>query len=414
MNQHSRDFFKELDEQDPLACYGEKFELSEQLIYLNGNSLGPQPKCIRARLDRVINQQWQLDLIESWNKHDWIQLPARVGEKIAPLIGANPEEVIATETTSINLFKLLCAALEYKNDCRVILTDSANFPSDLYIAQGLEQLLGGQRCELRIVEREEILRSIDGDTAIVMLSHVDFRTGYLYDMEAITSAAHQQGALMLWDVCHSVGAMPIKFGDLQVDMAIGCSYKYLNGGPGAPAFLYVRKDLQNELIQPLAGWFGHQNPFDFDLDYQAAQGIDRFQCSTPSILAMSALDSALELWAEVDLALVREKSIALTGYFIELIHNNHCARVLEICTPISANNRGSHVSVSHPCGYQVMQALRERKIIGDFRAPDQMRFGFSPLYNHYVDVWDTVEALAEIVSSGSYKDERFTRTEIVT
>ena len=387
---------EELDRRDPLARFRERFILPEGVIYLDGNSLGPLQTSLPERIRQVVEREWGQGLIRSWNAARWIDLPQRVGDKIAPLIGAEPGEVVAADSTSVNLFKLLSAALDLQRGRSVILSERDNFPTDLYVAQGVRDQLG-RRHELKLVEASQLRDAIDEQVAVVMLTHVNFRTGSRHDMAAITAAAHAKGALVLWDLSHSVGAMPLALGAAQADLAIGCGYKYLNGGPGAPAFLYVRRDLQGRIRPPLAGWMGHREPFAFVPDYAPAEGILRNLCGTPPVLAMAALDAALDLWAEVDLAALRAKSVALADLMIELVEKQGSGLGLTLATTRDAERRGSQVSFAHPEGYAVMQALIARNVIGDYRAPDLIRFGLTPLYLRYVDVFDAVGVLTDIL-----------------
>jgi kynureninase len=408
-----RQHCEELDRRDPLARFRERFLLPEGVIYLDGNSLGPLPKSVPARIRQVLEREWGEGLIRSWNAARWIDLPQRVGDKIAPLIGAEAGEVVAADSTSVNLFKLLSAALALQRGRSVILSERDNFPTDLYVAQGVRDQLGG-RHELKLVSAEAIRDAIDEQVAVVMLTHVNFRNGACHDMAAITRAAHAKGALVLWDLSHSVGAMPLSLGAARADLAIGCGYKYLNGGPGAPAFLYVRRDLQNRIRPPLAGWMGHREPFAFVPEYAPAEGILRNLCGTPPVLAMAALDTALDIWAEVDLAALRAKSVALADLLISLVDAQGPGLGLALATPRDAERRGSQVSFAHPEGYAVMQALVARGVIGDYRAPDLIRFGLTPLYLRHVDVFDAVEVLADILRHRHWDRTEFKRRAKVT
>jgi kynureninase len=404
---------EKLDRRDPLARFRERFVLPEDVIYLDGNSLGPLLKTVPERIRQVVEREWGEGLIRSWNAARWIDLPQRVGDKIAPLIGAEPGEVVAADSTSVNLFKLLSAALNLQRGRAVILSERDNFPTDLYVAQGVRDQLGG-RHEIKLVDASEIRDALDEQVAVVMLTHVNFRTGARHDMRAITAAAHAKGALVLWDLSHSAGAMPLALGAARADLAIGCGYKYLNGGPGAPAFLYVRRDLQDRIRPPLAGWMGHREPFAFVPDYAPAEGILRNLCGTPPVLAMAALDAALDLWAEVDLAVLRAKSVALADLMIELVDQQGSELGLHLATSREAEQRGSQVSFAHPEGYAVMQALIARGVIGDYRAPDLIRFGLTPLYLRYVDVFDAVTILTEILRHRQWDRVDFKRRAKVT
>jgi kynureninase len=366
-----------------------------------------------VRLREVVEREWGEGLIRSWNTAHWIDLPQRVGDKIAPLIGAGPGEVVAADSTSVNLFKLLCAALAIAPERRVILSEAGNFPTDLYVAEGVRDLLARGH-ELRLVEAGELERALDDEVAVLMLTHVDFRSGFRHDLPGLTAAAHGKGALALWDLSHSAGAMPIDLGKAGADLAVGCGYKYLNGGPGAPAFLYVRRDLQDRIRSPLSGWMGHREPFAFAAGYAPATGIARTLCGTPPVLAMAALDTALDLWAEVDLEAVRAKSEALAALFITAVEERCGEFGLTLASPRAAAQRGSQVSFRHAEGYAVMQALIARGVIGDFRAPDLVRFGFTPLYQRHVDIFDAALALTEILREKLWNRPDFRRRAAVT
>ncbi|HLE83302.1 MAG TPA: kynureninase [Thermoanaerobaculia bacterium] len=398
----SRSDLESLDRTDPLARCRAEFELPEGLIYLDGNSLGPLPRRAARRVREVVEAEWGRDLIRSWNLHGWIDLPRRVGDRIAPLIGAEPGEVVAADSTSIDLFKLAAAVLEVRPERRVVLSEAGNFPTDLYMLQGLVRLLaagGGRAPELRCLEaRGELEPALGaGGVALAVLTQVDYRTGELWDLAATTRLVHDAGALVLWDLSHSAGALPVDLGAAGADLAVGCGYKYLNGGPGAPAFLYVARRWQEALRSPLQGWLGHAAPFAFEPDYRPAPGIERFQCGTPPILALAALDAALELFAAVDLAEVRAKSLALGDRFLALV-DQECADLgLEVACPRDGSRRGSQVALRHREGYAIVQALAARGVVGDFRAPDVLRFGLAPLYLRYADLWDAARHLREVL-----------------
>lgn len=400
------------DTTDPLAPCRDRFDLPDGILYLDGNSLGVLPKAVPERIGRVIAEEWGRGLIRSWNTADWINLPARVGAKIARLIGARADEVVAADSTSVNLFKLLTAALRLRPGRKVILSETGNFPTDLYVAQGAAGLFDG--VELRHVDGDAIVDAIDENVAVVSLTHVDFRSGRLHDMAAVTAAAHEAGALILWDLAHSAGALPVDLNGCGADLAVGCGYKYLNGGPGAPAFLYVAEALQDAVDQPLSGWMGHADPFAFVPDYAPAGGIRRTLCGTPPVLAMAALDTALDVWDGVDLAALRAKSMALGDLFIALVEERCAGHDLTLASPRRAEERGSQVSFRHPEGYAVMQALIARGVIGDFRSPDLLRFGFTPLYLRYADVWDAVDILADILATAAWDRDDFKHRAAVT
>jgi kynureninase len=402
-----------LDKNDPLAALRGAFDLPGDTVYLDGNSLGALPRHVRPRLEKLITTEWGRDLISSWNRHRWIDLPQRVGDRIGPLIGAADGQVICADSISVNLFKLLAAALRLRPGRTVILTAEGDFPTDGYVAQGLAELLGATRCRLRAVPPDALADALDDDVAVLMLTQVNFRDGRLLDMAALTAAAHAHGALALWDLAHSAGVMPIALDDCGVDMAVGCGYKYLNGGPGAPAFLYMAERHQAHAEQPLSGWMGHRRAFDFEPDYEPADGIGRFLCGTPGILGMTALDAALDVFGGVSLDELRARSIALTDAFIRAVDDLGLPD-LQVATPRAATQRGSQVSLTHPMAYEVAQALIERRVIVDFRAPDIVRFGFSPFYNRFADVGRAVAILEQVLRSGAYRDARFAQRHAVT
>ena len=389
------------DRQDPLASARDEFDLPEGVIYLDGNSLGALPRKTLPRLTQVIEEEWGNGLIRSWNAAHWIEAPARIGDKIAQLIGAKAGEVIVADSTSVNLYKLLAGALRVQPGRHFILTEASNFPTDLYIAEGLIELLGGNHA-LRTVERSEIEHSLDGSVAILMLTHVDYASGAIHDMRRLTSAAQKVGALMLWDLSHSAGAVPVDLNAAQVDLAVGCGYKYLNGGPGAPAYLFVTKGLQDALQSPVSGWMGHAAPFAFEQEYRPATGIQRQLAGSPPILSMLALEVAVDLWLGVDQKEARRKSMALGDLLIQQVDETCRDLGVEVASPREAQMRGSQVSLRHKEGYRVMRALIDRGVIGDFRTPDLMRFGFAPLYTRYVDVFDAVRRLREVLTSRAW------------
>ena len=401
-----------LDAADPLAPFRDRFALPDGLVYLDGNSLGALPKSVSARVAEAVSREWGEGLVRSWNDAGWIDLPRRVGDKIARLVGAGPGEVVCTDSTSVNVFKVLSAALALRPGRSTILSEEGNFPTDLYMAEGLSRLVGAGR-RLRLVPKGEVLSALDGDTAVLLLTHVNYRTGERHDLPGVTRAAHDAGALVAWDLAHTAGAMPVDLTGAGADFAVGCGYKYLCGGPGAPAFLYVSPRHQEAFVQPLSGWLGHAEPFAFEPGYRPAAGISRFLCGTPPILSMTALDAALDVILEADLALVREKSEALTSFFVAALEQE-CGDAVRLVSPREASRRGSQVSFSHPDGYAVMRALVARGVIGDFRAPDVLRFGFAPLYVRFTDAWDAAGALAEVLSSHAHERPEFRRRSAVT
>lgn len=402
-----------LDAADPLAGFRDAFSLPDGVIYLCGNSLGPPPRDASDRLARVTADQWGAHLIRGWTEDDWIGLPKRVGDKIARLIGANPGEVAIADSTSVNLFKLLAAACDLRPGRTTILSQADNFPTDLYIAQGLVSL-SGSRLQLRTVPAGEIATAIDEDTAVVMLSHVDYRTGALLDMAALSEAAHAKGALALWDVAHSAGALPVDLNGAGADFAVGCGYKYLNGGPGAPAFLFAAERHQEVARSPLSGWMGHATPFEFSPDYRPAQGIDRFLCGTPVVLAIAALEAGVDVALTADAQALRHKSQALGDLFVDSVEALCTGDELALASPRPAAARGSQVCLTHRQGYPVMQALIERGVIGDFRAPDIMRFGFAPLYLRYADIAEAARILAEVLATRVWDQPQYHQRAAVT
>ena len=400
-----------LDRHDPLSALRSEFVLPEGVIYLDGNSLGPLPRATPGRVAEVVAAEWGEGLIRSWNDAGWIGLAGRVGDKIGGLLGAPPGTVMAADSTSVNLFKLLGAALGLRPGRRVILSEAGNFPTDLYVAEGLVALLGGTH-ELRTVPPGGIAAAIGPDTAVVMLTHVNYRTGAMHDMAALTAAAHAAGALTLWDLAHSAGAVPVDLAGSGADLAVGCGYKFLNGGPGAPAFLYVAPALQAAARFPLTGWLGHAEPFGFHPSYRAAPGIAAATVGTPSILAMAALEVGVDLALRAPMAQVQAKSLRQSATLMALVAQE-CAG-LELATPASEVARGSQVSFRHPAAYAVMQALIERGVIGDFRTPDILRFGITPLYLRYADLWDATAILRDVLQSGAWQAARFRTRKAVT
>jgi kynureninase len=399
------------DAADPLAASRTRFDLPEGVIYLDGNSLGVLPSATMARMETVVRREWGRDLIGSWNTADWIGAPSRIGDRIAPLIGAGPGEVIVADSTSVNLFKLLAAALADRPGRRTILSEPGNFPTDLYMASGVAAFMGAT---LKTVSADRIVEAIDADVAVVLLTHVHYKTARKLDMAAITAAAQAAGALTLWDLSHSVGAVPVDLNGSGADLAVGCGYKYLNGGPGAPAFLYVAERHQARLRSPLSGWMGHGAPFDFDDAYHPAPGIGRFLCGTPPILGMAALEEGVALFDDVEFAAVVEKSVALSTLLIEQVETRCAGFGLELVTPRDPAARGSHVSFRHPEAFALCQALIEQGVVGDFRAPDILRFGLTPLYLGYADMWEAVERLYDILANRHWQDPRFRVAKRVT
>jgi kynureninase len=385
------------DARDPFAQTRAQFQIPSGLIYMDGNSLGALTAASMQRTRAMIEDEWGRDLIRSWNSHGWFDLPLDLGRKIAPLIGAGDDEVLVADSTSVNIFKLASAAMMARGTRHRIVTELGNFPSDNYVLQGLAQLSGGA-IEVLAVPRSELSTQIDESTFLVVLTHVHYKTAELLDLRAMTQLAHSRGARILWDLSHSVGAMPIDLKHAEADLAVGCTYKYLNGGPGSPAFLYVRRDLQNMLQPGLTAWMGHAAPFEFADNYQPAPGMARFRGGTPSMLSFASLDGALDLWDDIDLREVRRKSEALSELFIARIEAVTRSG-LTLASPREPAQRGSHVALTHHQGYELMQAMIARGVIGDFRAPDVVRFAFTPLYLRYVDVWNAAAMLGEALAN---------------
>jgi len=403
-----------LDAADPLGHKRAEFDLPEAVIYLDGNSLGCLPKAVRTRVTDVIDQQWGTDLIKSWNIHGWIDLPVLTGEKIARLIGAAPGQVISCDSISVNLFKLLSAALGLQRGRSVVLSQQDNFPTDLYMVQGMSELLGSQRCQLVTVSSDELENQLTEDVAVLMLTHVNFRSGYIHDMQRLTELAHNKGILVIWDLAHSAGVLPLQLDQCQVDFAVGCTYKYLNAGPGAPAFLYVASRHLPTVTQALSGWMGHVAPFRFSADYEGAKGIEKFLTGTPPVISMSALDAALDVFDDIDMQQVRRKSRQLTELFVTLAKQTPALAPLSLASPADADQRGAQLAWRHPHAYAICQALIADGVIGDFRAPDILRFGFSPLILRYEDIWDSVQRLANILETGRWQRAEFSQTSKVT
>ena len=394
-----------LDAGDPLASFRARFALPEGVIYLDGNSLGALPKSAIERARGVIGEEWGDGLIRSWNDADWMDLPFKAGDKIARLIGAGEGEVVACDSTSVNLFKLLAAAFALRPERRVLLTEADNFPTDNYVAEGISEFLG-ERVIRRFVSTDDIIGAIDGDTAVVSLTHVNYRTGRIHDMAAINEAAAAVGALTLWDLSHSAGAVLLDLNSSGSDLAVGCGYKYLNGGPGAPAYLFVAARHQEAIRQPISGWMGHAAPFEFAAGFRPAPGIARMLSGTPPVIALAVLESGLDILVEAGMAALREKSVALGELFIARIEETCADHGLELLSPRNAAERGSQVSYAYANGFGAVQTLIERGVIGDFRQPDVMRFGFAPLYLRYVDVWDAAEAFATVLDGEEWRGHK--------
>ncbi len=402
-----------LDRADTLAGFRERFSLPAGVIYLDGNSLGAMPRATAGRVSAMVEQEWGIGLIRSWNEAGWMDLPGRIADKIGRLIGAAPGGMAVGDSTSVNVFKLLGAALAARPERRVILTERGNFPTDLYIAQGLATLLA-QGHEVRMVAPDEIAAALNDSVAVLMLTHVNYHTGAMFDMARLTEAAHAAGALALWDLAHSAGAVPVDLAGADVDFAVGCGYKYLNGGPGAPAFLYVAPRLLADARFPITGWWGHAAPFAFEAGFRPADGIARATVGTAPMISIAALEVGVDLALEAPMAAVRAKSVAMTDVFARMVQQRCAGYGLEIVSPADAARRGSQVSVAHPNAYPVMQALIAHNVIGDFRAPDVLRFGMTPLYLGFAELWDAVEVLRRVLSEESWKQPQFNVRRSVT
>lgn len=403
-----------MDAADPLRAFRDKFILPEGIIYLDGNSLGAASPAVFAELQKAATDEWSQGLIRSWNTAGWFDLPLQLGDRIGGLIGAAAGQTVVCDTTSINIYKVLHAALVLRPERNGIVAEAGSFPTDLYMAEGVASTRPGTTLRLEGVDAPLIEELIDERAAVVLVNHVNYKTGELRDMAALTQKAHAAGALIVWDLCHSVGALPVDLDGSEADFAVGCTYKYLNGGPGSPAFVYAARRHHAGIVQPLSGWWAHARPFAMERSFAGSEGIGRFQCGTQPILSLRALKGALDIWDEVDMAALREKSVALTDLFIELVEEK-CGRhgvVLE--TTRDSARRGSQVSFSHDNAYQVMQALIERGVIGDFRAPSTLRFGFTPLYTSYSDAWQAATVLEEILESGFWQEPRFSVRAAVT
>jgi len=407
----SLELARRLDAADPLASFRDRFVVDDPtLIYLDGNSLGRLPKATAERVRDTVERQWGSRLIRSWGEAEWVSLPQRLGAKVAGLLGARADEVLVCDSTSVNFYKLVRAALALDPTRRRVVTDAANFPSDLYLLQGIEGLtITRVPSEGVVTPPETIEAALADDVALLTLSHVSFKSGQLHDMARLTDSAHRVGARVLWDLSHSVGAVPLALSECQADMAVGCGYKYLNGGPGSPAFLYVRHDLQDRLVSPIQGWFGQRDAFDFSLEYQPATGISRFLAGTPPVLAMVALEPGVDLLMEAGMSALREKSIRQTELLIQLWEEELAPLGVTLNSPREALGRGSHVSLGHPEAWRINQALiQTESVIPDFRAPDTIRFGITPLYTSFEEVAEAMSRLRRVIQTRSY--ERFSES----
>ncbi|MCR8922821.1 kynureninase [Dasania sp. GY-MA-18] len=412
MNHYTRNDCEQLDQQDPLAAMRDAFAIPEGMIYLDGNSLGVRPKAAKERALQVIEQEWGTDLIKSWNTAGWFELPYKLGDKVAQIIGADAGEVVVTDSTGINLYKVLAAALTL-TERKVIVMNGSNFPTDNYMAQGLLQQLGSDY-EIRFAEHDNIMQAIDEDVAVVCLTHVHYKTGEVFDMAAVTAKAEQCGAISIWDLCHSAGAMDVQLNACNADFAVGCTYKYLNGGPGSPGFIFAAKRHHGKALQPLTGWWGHAAPFAFERDYRPAENIGQMLSGTQPILSLAVTEVGLDIFLQVDIKQIREKSQKLTQLFIDLMEQRCGQYGFTLVSPRDASIRGSQVSFNHEHGYPVMQAMISRDVVGDFRAPKNVRFGFTPLYISYVDVWDAVDRIVDIMETNLWQQPEFNQRGAVT
>ena len=409
----TREDFIALDNKDVLASFADEFHIPEGVIYLDGNSLGAMPKAAKARALEVIDQEWGEDLIKSWNKAGWFNLVEKLGDKTATLIGADKGEVIYADSTGLNVYKLVAAALDQRRDRKVIVMEGSNFPTDNYMVQGLIKQLERDH-EIRFAEDGDIFDAIDEDVAVVCLTHVHYKTGHLHDMAAITKKAHDVGALAIWDLCHSAGAMSVDLNGCNADFAVGCTYKYLNGGPGSQSFMFVAKRHQGTAMQPLTGWWGHDAPFGFERDYRPRKDIRQFSTGTEPIVSLAMSEVGLDIFMRADMNDIRKKSLKLTDFFIQLIEERLGGYGFKLETPVDHEKRGSQVSISSENGFPIMQAIIDAGVIGDFRAPDIMRFGFTPLYVSYVNVWDAIDRIKKIMDQNTWDQPKYKQVGAVT
>lgn len=402
-----------LDQEDPLAAFRDEFFLPDGIIYLDGNSLGAMPREAVQRARQVVEKEWAVGLIGSMNTAGWYALPVTLGRKIATLIGAKPNEVVLTDSTGINLYKVLAAAIQIQPERRVIVMEGSNFPTNNYMVQGLVAQLG-DGYTIRFAEADEIMAAIDEDVAAICITHVHYKTNNILDMAAITERAHSVGAVAVWDLCHSAGAMPVDLNGCNVDFAVACTYKYLNGGPGSPALLFAAERHHGKYLQPLTGWFGHAEPFDFDRDYRPAADIRQMLSGTQPVVSLSLAEIGIDIMLRADLQAIREKSMRMTDLFIELVEQRCGDHEVALVSPRQAERRGSQVSLHHEEGYPIVRAMHDRGVIGDYRAPGIMRFGFAPLYIRYVDVWDAVDRLLDVLETGAWKKPEYRERAAVT
>lgn len=405
-------YCESLDAEDPLAHWYEAFNLPDGITYCDGMSLGVLPVATVSRLKKVVEHEWGEGLIRSWNAAGWIDAPKRVGGKLAPLLGVDPHEVVVGDSTSVNLFKLLTAALRLRPDRNIVLMEKTNFPTDIYIARGVQQL--HPHIEIKLVDDFEKVTSLSDDVAVVFLTHVNYKTAQMHDIGGVTKRVHAAGAIALWDLSHSTGAVPLNLNRAEVDMAVGCGYKYLNGGPGAPAFMFVATRHLERTEQPITAWIGHDKPFDFSLDYVPAEEVTRLLSGTPPIISLAALESGVDIWSDVDITSVRKKSIALMDLFLTHVESCLGADALPLLSPRDPEQRGSHLAFQHANGYEIVQALIARGVVGDFREPDVMRFGFTPLYMRFVDAWHAADQLVDVIQSHAWDQPQYRERATVT
>jgi kynureninase len=409
----TRNDLEQLDKDDPLASFRAEFFLPEGIIYFNGNSLGAMPRKAAQRARRVVETEWATGLIGSMNSAGWFELPSTLGRKVASLVGAKPNEVVITDSTGINLYKVLAAALQIQPERRVIVMQGSNFPTDNYMVEGLLTQLG-DGYEIRYAEADQIMAAIDDDVAAICMTHVHYKTSHILDMAAITDRAHAVGAAAIWDLCHSAGAMPVDLNQCNVDFAVACTYKYLNGGPGSPAMLFAAERHHGKYQQPLKGWFGHAAPFDFERDYRPATDIRQMLSGTQPVVSLSLAEIGFDIMLAADMQALRDKSMRMTDLFVELVEARCGELGIRLASPRNANDRGSQVAFFHDEAYAVVRALHDRGVIGDYRAPGMMRFGFAPLYNSFIDVWNAASILYEVLSSGAWKEAQYHQRKLVT
>jgi len=409
----SLQYCQQLDQQDPLAFLREEFQLPSDVINMDGNSLGALPKSTLQKMKVTLEEEWGNGLIRSWSEAGWFTAPQRIGDKIAPLIGANKGEVLVADTTSINLFKALTAAFQLNPTRTILLSETDNFPTDLYLMQGISAFTQN-RIQTKIVSPEDLLDALQEDVAVLLLTQVNYKTAHIKDLVAITKAAHEKGILTVWDLSHSVGSIEVDLEAAKVDFAVGCGYKFLNGGPGAPAFIYVAKRHQSKAQNMLSGWMGHQDPFAFSTQYVPADSIERFRCGTPVILGMAALEAGIDVFQKTTIQKLRQKAIRLSELFIQLMEQECNEYGFQLASPRNPQQRGGHVSYRHQEGHAIYQAIKRRGIISDFRTPDILRFGITPLYLRYQDMYQVVMVLREVMLSNAWDQPEYKIRAVIT